>query len=105
MCTISIFICRTSHSLSLFIFLNTRSLTFVKLGYNKLTQQQQKKDNNLIQFYCLNIKCKDLKIYFHTPILFNQRESYSNILNRYTNYFNMNRARNLANIPQKKLIL
>jgi hypothetical protein len=65
MCTISIFICRTSHSL--FIFLNTRSLTFVKLGYNKLTQQQQqqKKDNNLIQFYCLNIKCKDLKIYFH----------------------------------------
>jgi GR25 family glycosyltransferase involved in LPS biosynthesis len=51
------------------------------------------------------IKNHDLKIYFHTPILFNQRESYSNILNRYTNYFNMNRARNLANIPQKKLIL
>lgn len=41
-----------------------KNCSFQKCCYNKSTQQQQK-DNNLIQFYCLNIKCKDLKIYFH----------------------------------------
>lgn len=46
------------------------------------------------------IKNHDLMIYFHTPILFNQRQSYSNILNRFANYSNMNRARNLANMPE-----
>jgi hypothetical protein len=46
------------------------------------------------------IKNHDLKIYFHSPILFNQRPSFSNILNRLTNYSNMNQARNLANMPE-----
>ncbi len=45
------------------------------------------------------IKEHDLKIYFHYPILFNQRASYSNILNKITDYSFMNRHRNLANYP------
>jgi GR25 family glycosyltransferase involved in LPS biosynthesis len=45
------------------------------------------------------IKEHDLKIYFHYPILFNQRASYSNILNKITDYSFMNRHRNLVNYP------
>jgi GR25 family glycosyltransferase involved in LPS biosynthesis len=45
------------------------------------------------------IKEHDLKIYFHYPVLFNQRASYSNILNKITDYSFMNRSRNLANYP------
>jgi hypothetical protein len=46
------------------------------------------------------IKEHDLKIYFHYPILFNQRPSYSDILNRMTDYSSLNKARNLAFLPQ-----
>lgn len=46
------------------------------------------------------IREHNLKIYFHYPILFNQRRSYSNILNRDTDYASMNRARNLNNYPK-----
>jgi GR25 family glycosyltransferase involved in LPS biosynthesis len=45
------------------------------------------------------VKEHDLKIYFHYPILFNQRASYSNILNKITDYSFMNRHRNLVNYP------
>ena len=45
------------------------------------------------------IKEHDLKIYFHYPVFFNQRASYSNILNKITDYSFMNRSRNLANYP------
>jgi GR25 family glycosyltransferase involved in LPS biosynthesis len=46
------------------------------------------------------IKNHDLKIYFHYPLFFNQRPSYSNILNRDTNYSATNKFRNLKNFPQ-----
>jgi GR25 family glycosyltransferase involved in LPS biosynthesis len=46
------------------------------------------------------IKEHDLKIYFHYPILFNQRPSYSDILNRMTDYSSLNKARNLTFFPQ-----
>lgn len=45
------------------------------------------------------IKNHDLKIYFHYPLLFNQRISFSNILNKETNYSSLNRSRNLMNYP------
>jgi len=45
------------------------------------------------------IKQHDLKIYFHYPLLFNQRASFSNILNKTTDYSFMNRHRNLMNFP------
>jgi GR25 family glycosyltransferase involved in LPS biosynthesis len=45
------------------------------------------------------IREHDLKIYFHYPLLFNQRPSYSNILNRDTDYTAMNRFRNINNFP------
>jgi GR25 family glycosyltransferase involved in LPS biosynthesis len=46
------------------------------------------------------IKEHDLKIYFYKPILFNQRPSFSNIINKNCNYSNMNRFNNLKNYPK-----
>lgn len=46
------------------------------------------------------IREHDLKIYFHYPILFNQRPSYSDILNSMSNYSLMNKTRNLSFFPQ-----
>jgi len=46
------------------------------------------------------IKDHDLKIYFHSPILFNQRESYSNITNVYSSYIALNNFRNLSYYPK-----
>jgi len=46
------------------------------------------------------IKEHDLKIYFYKPILFNQRPSFSNIINKNCNYSNMNRFSNLKNYPK-----
>lgn len=42
----------------------------------------------------------NLKIYFHYPILFSQRPSYSNLINRHVNYLQMNKFRNLLNLPK-----
>ena len=41
----------------------------------------------------------NLRIYFHYPQLFNQRASYSNILNKMSDYSYMNRLRNMKNFP------
>jgi GR25 family glycosyltransferase involved in LPS biosynthesis len=46
------------------------------------------------------IKEHDLKIFFHYPIIFNQRPSYSNITNRYGNYVSINNFRNLSYYPK-----
>jgi hypothetical protein len=46
------------------------------------------------------IKEHDLKIYFHYPVLFNQRASLSNITNNNTNYILSNRFRNLKYYPE-----
>jgi GR25 family glycosyltransferase involved in LPS biosynthesis len=46
------------------------------------------------------IKEHDLKIYFHFPIIFNQRTSYSNITNLYSNYVALNNFRNLSYYPK-----
>jgi GR25 family glycosyltransferase involved in LPS biosynthesis len=46
------------------------------------------------------IKEHDLKIYFYKPILFNQRPSFSNIINKNCNYSDMNRFNNLKNYPK-----
>jgi GR25 family glycosyltransferase involved in LPS biosynthesis len=46
------------------------------------------------------IKQHDLKIYFHLPIIFNQRPSYSNITNSYFIETYMNNFRNLSNYPK-----
>jgi len=42
----------------------------------------------------------DLKIYFHKPILFNQRESYSNITNTNSSYARENNKHNLYYYPK-----
>jgi GR25 family glycosyltransferase involved in LPS biosynthesis len=41
----------------------------------------------------------DLKIFFHFPIIFNQRRSFSDILNMDTYYGNINKIKNLKNYP------
>lgn len=46
------------------------------------------------------IKEHDLKIYFHYPLLFNQRPSFSDILFRQADYRAMNNFRNLNNFPK-----
>lgn len=46
------------------------------------------------------IKNHDLKIYFYKPLLFNQRQSLSNITNTVVNYSHMNKSRNLSNYPK-----
>jgi len=41
----------------------------------------------------------NLKIYFHYPILFNQRMGFSNIENRFTSYCGFNKLQNIKNYP------
>jgi GR25 family glycosyltransferase involved in LPS biosynthesis len=48
------------------------------------------------------IKEHDLKIYFHRPIIFNQRSSYSNITNTNSSYVFYNNNNNLSFYPKNK---
>lgn len=52
-----------------------------------------KKDKNLILE-------NNFKIYFYYPILFSQRPSFSDLINKNVNYLFINRYRNLKNIPE-----
>lgn len=55
-------------------------------------ENTDKKDKNIILE-------NDFKIYFHNPILFSQRPSFSNLINKKVNYLSMNRYRNMKYLP------
>jgi GR25 family glycosyltransferase involved in LPS biosynthesis len=65
--------------------------------YSVLATKEHWRMDNIVKGV-IEIKNHDLKIYFHYPQLFNQRPSFSNILNRDSNY-SFNKQRNFNNFP------
>jgi len=66
--------------------------------YSVLATKEHWRMDNIVKGV-IEIKNHDLKIYFHYPQLFNQRPSFSNILNRDSNYSFFNKQRNFNNFP------
>ncbi len=69
-----------------------------------LEERKDRLEESLVEFEknnIIGIKKHDLKIYFHFPIIFNQRTSYSNITNVHSCYIEINNFRNLLYYQNK----
>lgn len=87
-----------------FNYLNKNSLVYgeqIDSYYSILSEKKHWKNNEYLM-QKEGITNHNLKIYFSYPIIFNQRESYSNIQNKHTNYIYWNNLNNKKYYPIKK---